>query len=273
MTCCNLVIKIWTVPTLLFWVVTTQIFIHTCNKLWLHSICHFHTNSCLFIYVLLSFQKWPVMPLIKPLCQPQSKTRPLNIRIQLVCTYLPRSPTSPRFLICYPHRTPHVTCSSLLSVILFFFYSHTYAISLFASHLFLLCFFREQAFSFVSPAQAWASISPVSTSTRFISNWPFFLSHLPPPSTSDIFASITILTGITPFSSSSSSSSSSHLFLWSIHFYFIFYFSLLFPSLCPSFCSVFCQTTQAAQAPNAHLRCSVRITEPFLFLFPFPFLT
>jgi hypothetical protein len=72
----------------------------------------------------------------------------------------------------------------------------------------------------VSPAQAWASISPVSTSTRFISNWPFFLSHLPPPSTSDIFASITILTGITPFSSSSSSSSSSHLFLWSIHFYF-----------------------------------------------------
>lgn len=121
MTCCNLVIKIWTVPTLLFWVVTTQIFIHTCNKLWLHSICHFHTNSCLFIYVLLSFQKWPVMPLIKPLCQPQSKTRPLNIRIQLVCTYLPRSPTSPRFLICYPHRTPHVTCSSLLSVILFCF--------------------------------------------------------------------------------------------------------------------------------------------------------
>ena len=60
------------------------------------------------------------MPLIKPLCQPQSKTRPLNIRIQLVCTYLPRSPTSPRFLICSPYRTPHVTCSSLLSVILFF---------------------------------------------------------------------------------------------------------------------------------------------------------
>jgi len=61
-------------------------------------------------------------------------------------------------LSAIPHLlpSPNTTCHLLLPPLCYFVfsYSHTYAISLFASHLFLLCFFREQAFSFVSPAQA-----------------------------------------------------------------------------------------------------------------------